>query len=157
MIVRRQSPWQLPADRAGASAVEFALIAGLLTALLFGALDIYGAYAMNLALEQAAGRTAQLVTAPGTVALSYTNLPAEATSAYGATVEKVVTSNWLECDGVVQSSFTGTCATTAQTARYVSIALTDEYVPIMGWGRLFSGHGPNNGLMVTGDAVVRIQ
>jgi Flp pilus assembly protein TadG len=157
MIAHRQSPRHLRADRSGASAVEFALIAGLLTSLLFGALDIYGAYAMNLALEQAAGRTAQLVTAPGTVALSYANLPNEATSAYGEPVESVATKNWLECDGVAQPSFTGSCSTTAQTARYVSIILTDEYVPIMGWGRLMSGHGPNNGLMLTGDAVVRIQ
>lgn len=148
---------RLARDRTGASAAEFALLAPLLASMIFGAIDLSLATSTILELEQAAGRTAELVTAPGTVALSYADLPAEARAAYGKDVDAAVGDNWLECDGVRQASFTGTCTAGQQTARYVSIRVTTEYVPIVGWGGLIAGNGPNNGFILTGDATVRVQ
>lgn len=148
---------QIAKCRSGASAAEFALLAPLIASMIFGAIDLSLATSTILNLEQAAGRTAELVTAPGTVALSYANLPAEARAAYGEAVTAVISDNWLECDGARQPSFTGSCPVNTQTARYVSIGLTTEYVPIVSWGGLITGNGPNNGFVLTGDATVRVQ
>lgn len=147
----------LAGDRTGASAMEFVLVAPFLGGLLFAAMDFGLAFTQKLALEQAAGRVAELVTAPGTVAMSYSNLSSEATTAYGKPVTSAVMDNWLECDSQRQSSFTGSCPVTQQTARYVSVVIKAEYVPIASWGGLIKGSGPNNGFPITGDATVRIQ
>lgn len=157
--MRRFSPLlrALFTDRSGASAVEFIMVGALLMSMLQATMDMSLAYSTRLKLEQAAGRTAELVTAPGTVALNYTNLGDEASSAYGETLTSVTIDNWLECSGTRNASFTGSCATIEQTARYVSITLVDEYMPLFNWGGLISGSGPHNGFEVSGDATVRIQ
>lgn len=147
----------LARDRTGASAMELLLITPVIGGMIFGAVDFGLAFTQKLALEQAAGRTAELVTAPGTVALSYANLPAEAKTAYGKSSATSTVDNWLECNGTRQSSFTGSCPITQQTARYVSIVISDDYVPIASWGGLIHGSGQKNGFRLTGDATVRVQ
>jgi hypothetical protein len=147
----------LAADRSGNSAFELIIVTPVLMGMMLGATDLALAFSQRVSLEQAAGRTAEMVTAPGTVALSYSNLPAEATAAYGHPIESANADNWLECDGARQSSFTGSCPTTQQTARYIAISISAEYVPIFAWGGLLKGRGPNNGFVLTGDATVRVQ
>lgn len=144
-------------DRSGASAVEFVIVGAMLMAMLQGTMDMAFAYSTILKLEQAAGRAAELVRAPGTVALSYANLNNEAATAYGEPLSSVAVENWLECGGVRNNSFTGSCGSNQQVSRYVSVRLTDEYLPMFNWGGLLTGSGPNNGFVLTGDAVVRVQ
>jgi Flp pilus assembly protein TadG len=144
-------------DRSGASAIELVIVGAMLMGLVQATMDMAFAYSTKLKLEQAAGRTAELVSAPGTVALTYTNLSTEAATAYGQPLTSVTVDNWLECSGTRNASFTGSCAANQQTARYVSVQLVDEYVPMFSWGGLVSGSGPNNGFVLSGDATVRVQ
>lgn len=144
-------------DRLGSAAVEFALVTPVLASMLFTAIDIGSGFAMKLDLEQAAGRAAELATAPGTVATSYANLGAEAATAYGRPYRSAVAANWLECGGAKQGSFTNVCAAGTQSARYVSVRIEAEYVPIFNYAGLLKGDGPNGGFITQGDAVVRVQ
>ena len=144
-------------DKAGSSALELALLAPLLCALMFGGIDLANGFAMKLALEQAAGRTAELATAPGTVSASYSNLQQEVASAYGNPYTAIAIDNWLECDNSRNTSFNGVCPVGQQTARYVSIAISAEYVPYFNYGGIFRGSGAKGGYVAKGDAVVRVQ
>jgi Flp pilus assembly pilin Flp len=144
-------------DRRGNAAVELAIMAPLLAALLFGSVDLGGAFVTKLALEQAASRAAEMATAPGTVATSYTTLGAEAAAAYGKPYVSAVAESWLECGGVRQANFGTVCGAGAQTARYVSIRIVAEYDPIFDVFGLVGGEGPSGGYLPQGDAVVRIQ
>lgn len=145
-------------SRMGSSAVEFVLVTPLLFGLIAAAVDFSLAWSQKISLEQAAGRTAEKVTAPGTVQPNgYTALAAEAQAAYGSPITNATSETWLECDGVRQTSFSGTCEATVQTARYFSIVITADYTPIMGWGALYNGSGSGNKVSLTGDATVRIQ
>lgn len=144
-------------DRSGSSALEMALIAPILGVMVFGAMDIANGFAMKLALEQAAGRTIERAIGPGVVAQSYAGLLTEAAAAYTNPTTALVVDNWLECNGVRNASFDGSCATGQSTARYVSVSISGEYVPYFNVGGLFRGSGQNGGYITTGDAVVRIQ
>nr|WP_310522568.1 TadE/TadG family type IV pilus assembly protein [Polymorphobacter sp.] len=144
-------------DRSGSTALELALMSPFLCALLFSAIDLANGFAMKLALEAAAGRTAELATAPGTVSGSYANLNAEVVSAYGKPYKSANVDNWLECNAVRNASFTGICAPSQQTARYVAVNISAEYVPYFNYGGLLTGSGVNGGFVAVGDATVRIQ
>lgn len=153
-----KNTWRrLGRDRSGAAAVELAAMLPLLFSMVFGAFDIGSGFAMKLALEQAAGRSAELATAPGTVSNSYANLSTEVASAYGKPYLTASAANWLECNGVKQGSFTVVCGAGQQRARYVSVVITAEYVPFFNYLGLLTGGGPNGGFITQGDAVVRIQ
>lgn len=148
---------RLRRDRGGAAALELALMVPLLASMVFGAFDIARGFEMKLSLEQAAGRTAELATAPGTVSGSYANLNTEVAAAYGKPYRSAAVDNWLECNGVRQGSFTGICVVGQQTARYVSVRIDAEYVPYFNYLGLLKGSGPKGGFITQGDAVVRIQ
>jgi hypothetical protein len=148
----------LLADRRGSSAMELVLISGVLFAMAMGVADMALAFQSALKLEQAAGRAAEWATAPGTVALNYAAMGTEAATAYGDTLSATpVVDTWLECNGTKASSFTGTCPAGQQIARYASVKLSDEYVPLFDFGGMISGDGPNGGFMMSGAATVRIQ
>jgi Flp pilus assembly protein TadG len=157
MTMRYPTLRRLRADRRGAVAMEMALMAPVLCSMLFTGIDIANGFAMKLALEQAAQRTAELATAPGTVAKSYANLQPEVIAAYGKPYVSATADNWLECGGTRQGSFTGVCAGGAATARYVAVTIRAEYVPYFNYGGLLKGGGTKGGFITQGDAVVRIQ
>ena len=146
----------IAADRRGSMVAEAALMIPLLAGMLCGAADIASGFVMKLRLEQAAGRAIELATAPGTVSTSYANLPGEAGAAYGRPYRSATVDNWLECGGVRQGSFTSVCAN-GDSARYISVRIEDDYVPIFNYGGLFKGSGPGGAFIVRGDAVVRVQ
>ncbi len=134
------------------------MLGTLLMALVLGVADMAMATRAALKLEQAAGRAAEWATAPGTVALNYAAMGTEATAAYGKTPSTApIVVTWLECDGVKAASFTSACGAGQQIARYASVTLGDEYMPLFRFGGLISGSGPKGGFMLTGDATVRIQ
>jgi Flp pilus assembly protein TadG len=148
---------RLRADRGGAAAMEIVLMLPLLCTMAFTAIDLARGFGMKLELEQAAQRGAELATAPGTVAKSYSNIGPEVAAAYKKPYSSVVVENSLECGGVKQSGFTGVCSGGAQIARYITVRITAEYVPQFDYGGLLHGSGLNGGFITTGDAVVRIQ
>ena len=143
--------------RRGSAAAEMALVAPILAALLFGAFDVANGVAMKLALEEAAERTAELATAPGTVLTTYASFRNEVIAAYGSPYRTASVDNWLECNGTRNAAFNGTCPAGQQIARYMAIRIDAEYVPYFNLGGVFEGNGPNGGYITAGDAVVRIQ
>lgn len=149
---------RLCGDRRGSNAVEVAIIAPILTTLMFCGVDIANGFSTRLALEQAAGRTVELALASGKVKSNYTYLIDEAVAASGQPAANVTVANWLECDGVRSSSFAGTCASGAQIARYVSVSISRLYKPTFNWmGQFISTQTDRTTVLVVGDATVRVQ
>lgn len=148
----------LLADRRGASAMELVLISGVLFSMALGVADLALAFRSSLKLEQAADRAAEWATAPGTVALNYAAMGTEAATAYGDTLSATpVVDTWLECNGTKATSFTSTCSAGQQIARFASVKLSDEYMPLFDFGGIISGTGANGGFMLSATASVRIQ
>jgi Flp pilus assembly protein TadG len=147
----RLSP--LAQSRHGGAAAEFALVLPVVAGMILGALDFSHAWTTRLALEQAAQAGIELVAARKGVASSYTYALAEAQTRWGKPLTSSTVDSWLECGGVKQSSLTSSCGTT-QRARYVSIRLTAQYVPMMNLDALLGGAGT---VTVVGDAAVRVQ
>lgn len=150
-------PRKLRLDRRGTAGVELALTLPIVTMLLFAGVDLARGFAAKLDLEQAAGRTIELATAPGVVRSDYSFLQTEAMLASGQPAANVTVSNWLECNAVANASFSATCTAGQQTARYVSVTITRSYVPTFRWMGLAVGGSSNGAVAINGDAVVRVQ
>jgi len=129
-------------DQRGASVIELGFIIPMLILLVCGASDLAMCYARGLTIQQAAARTSELALANGAPtdpATTATILQNEAATADGITVSTTTdTTNcqsssnpcvkyWLECDGVVQSTYTTDCTGSAIPARFVSVTITDTY------------------------------
>jgi Flp pilus assembly protein TadG len=144
-------------ERGGSAAVEMALLVPILSLLLFAGIDLARGFSAKLDLEQAAGRTIELATASGTVKADYSFLKTEAMLASSQPTANVFVSNWLECNSNVNANFQGTCAVGEQTARYVSVRITKNYVPLFKWMGLVVSGVTGNSVIIQGDAVVRVQ
>ena len=132
---RRRDPGQfarLWRDSSGTSLVEMGLILPLLILLTCGAIDLGLAFLGQIRIQQAASRTMEMTLAykSPTVALSTTVIHDEGATAYGIptadTAGQVTADLWLECSGVRQTSYTGSC-TTGAPARYASVTIRDTY------------------------------
>ncbi|MGQ5701837.1 TadE/TadG family type IV pilus assembly protein [Sandaracinobacteroides sp. A072] len=148
---------RLLADRRGASAVEFALALPVLILMLLGAFDFARAFSARLDLEQAAGRAAELATAPGQVRADYAHLASEAVAAAndaGLQNALATVDFWLECNGVRQGQTNAVCLGGAQIARYVSVRVRAFHAPLFGLAGLA---GSNGMVLVEGAATVRLQ
>jgi len=144
--------------RSGAAGAEMVLIAPALAALLFVGMDVGLAFWEKHQLEQAAQRGIELALAPGTIGTgSFSHLGPEVRAAYGKPVQSLTVDNWLECNGVRQSSWNSFCPTGQTFARYVSVRVQAEYVPQYSFGGLLHGDGQDGGYVLTGDASVRLQ
>lgn len=152
----RRAPASITCNRHGGSAAELALILPMLGGLLMGALDFSHAWTARLALEQAAQSGIELVAQRKGVASSYAYALAEAQARWGKPLTASTLDTWLECNGVRQSGLSANC-NGGQRARYVSIRLRANFVPMMGWGRFMNGDSENDGVIITGDAAVRVQ
>jgi Flp pilus assembly protein TadG len=144
-------------DERGASMVEFALFVPILAVMVMGITDVSMGYSRKLTYEQAAYRALERV-AVGSVQSDYSYLRPEAAAAAGVPVANVTVDNWLECDGVRQTSFDGVCPDTQMVSRYVRIAITGTYTPSFDYGPLARGFGGANGTVpISASASLRIQ
>ncbi len=140
-------------DRKASSAVEFVLLVPILFGFFAGAYDLARGVQMKLALAETTARTAEMATGRNLVANSYDYLGPEAAAAYGAPLRgpPQVTSV-LECDNVPNADFaTGKCAIGTQTIRFVTVAISADYVPFFNWGGLLDG------IVLQGSTTVRVQ
>lgn len=150
-------PKPLRRDERGASMVEFALFVPILAVMVMGITDVSMGYSRKLTLEQAAYRALERV-AVGSVQSDYSYLRAEAAAAAGVPVANVTVDNWLECDGVRQTSFNGVCPETQMVSRYVRVAITATYTPSFNYGPLARGFAGANGTVpISASASLRIQ
>lgn len=141
-------------NRRGSTALEAALVLPMLGLAMFAVLDIAMGFSAKLKLVQAASRTVELATAPGTVGSDYTYLQGEAATASGQPVANVTVSNWLECGTVRQANTTVICGSGAQISRYVSVRITGVYTSKFRFGRAASG---TIRVPIAGSATVRLQ
>jgi Flp pilus assembly protein TadG len=129
---------RLVAQRDGSSMIEMAFILPILVMLGCGAVDVASCYARQMALQQAAARTAEYAIASGFNGSTSSVLQNEAATAAGITVSTTQdTTNcldssnpcinlWLECDGVAQAAGTTSCAS-GSPSRFASVKITDTY------------------------------
>jgi Flp pilus assembly protein TadG len=131
--------WRCSSDRSGAALVEFALIAPLLIALLGGAVDLGGAIALSLRVDNAARTAAQYITrkpsdpaGARTVALNTLSNVSGAAVGVGAMVCRCPPAG--SAIGVAAVNCTDTCAT--GMTQYVTVTATAPFTPIFPTSRL---------------------
>lgn len=113
-------------DERGTSLIEMTFIIPVLVMLGCGATDLAMCYARQLALQQAAARTMEYAIALGVKTNMASTLQSEGATAAGVASSNVTVDNWLECDGVRQSDYNGSCSGSSP-ARFTSITITDTY------------------------------
>jgi Flp pilus assembly protein TadG len=120
-------------DDRGVSAIEFAMIAPVLAVLLLGIIDLSSALSQRFTLQQAVDRSLEIIQA-NRVAVGaqggspdYSFLKAEVATAAKVPEANVTLTQWLECKGVKQGSYTGACADYVDTARYLELQVTKPY------------------------------
>jgi Flp pilus assembly protein TadG len=143
----------IASDLRGVSMIEFGFLAPILAVLLGVIVDLSMGLSHVFTLHQSVNRSLEVVQAnrPQQSAqdsdVDFSYLVREAAQAAGVTEDKVTLDRWLECNGVRQSAYTGTCADTADTARYVELRVAKEYK-----GKMYLKSYP-----VTARAAVRVQ
>lgn len=144
-------------DASGTSTIELALIFPVGMLMMLGAIDSSLGFAEKLRVEAAAARAIERITAISRVQTTYTASQAEAAAAANVPVSDVTVTNWLECNNVVQPSFSGVCPNNSdQIARFVKVSIRGKFTPTINYGGFLSTD--NNGFVrVSGDASVRVQ
>jgi Flp pilus assembly protein TadG len=140
-------------DRRGVSMIEFGLLAPVLAVLVGAIIDLSMGLSHVFTLQQSLNRSLEIVQAnrPQKTAqasdVDFSYLTREVAQAAGVPESKVGLTRWLECDGVKQSDYNGSCAVGADMARYIDLKVTKDYV-----GKMYMKTFP-----VTATAAVRIQ
>jgi len=142
-------------DTRGASIIELALAAPILTTLLIGMVDIGRGYSMKLQLEQAAQRAIEKVMNGQADRSSVAALKSEAAAVAGVADTAVVVAFWLECNGVKQSDYDTTCNTGAVSRRYLTVQITKAYSPM--FATRWAGANADGSYTVVGKTGVRTQ
>jgi hypothetical protein len=119
-------------DEHGSSVVEAAIVMPTLLMLMSGASDLAMGYWTKLQTQQATARSIELANVGGLERLSVDDLKAEAATAANVPTGNVTVLRWLECDGVTQGLFEGSCAEGQVVGRYVSVRIINSYTPILG-------------------------
>ncbi|HWH22704.1 MAG TPA: TadE/TadG family type IV pilus assembly protein [Allosphingosinicella sp.] len=145
-------------DDRGTSAIEFALIAPILAALAMGISDLSTGLARKYQLEQASYRVLELVSV-GSLQSDYEHVKAEAAAEAGVPEANVDVSPWLECAGVKQSDFNAQCTGTDETARFLTVTVTDDFEPRFSYGPLGRAFDDNDDgkIRLTARSTIRIQ
>jgi Flp pilus assembly protein TadG len=128
---------RLPAlarDERGTSLIEFGFIAPFLALLAMGVIDLSRGLAERFALAQAVNRSLELVQSRPAVAaadsndVDYAFVKNEAVAAAGVKPAQVTITRWLECDGVDRGGVNGDCAAGEDSARYLRVRITKDFV-----------------------------
>jgi Flp pilus assembly protein TadG len=152
----RRALTRLKGDGKGVTIIEFAFVAPLLVLFILGITDAARAVSAKLTIDQAASRAIEKI-AVGTVQTDYTFAQTEAATAAGVPTSQVTVTSWLECDGTRQPNFTDSCTSGQQTARYVKIAITKNFVPSFGYGKYFLSADSSGNVAMSTEESIRIQ
>jgi len=162
---------KLSLNEEGAAIIELALIAPIFALMAIGVVDMSNAYSRKLALEQGAQRAIEKImqttgddTVEGTLtteAVCQVNgMNTDGTCKTSPiTAANVTVTDTLECvdaDGTIHamSDFDSNCAATQRESRYISVRLTDSYVPM--FPIHFTGYA-NGGYALSATAGMRTQ
>jgi len=144
---------RLAPDTRGVSVIETAVVVPALAMLIAGVSDVAMGFSARLKIQQASNSSAQLATAGGPNSPAFSTLQAAAATAAGVPGSQVVIDTWLECAGVRQTLFDGTCPSGQQIARYASVTINGAYSPKFPMMQYISG----TSLPLKGYSVVRVQ
>jgi len=122
----------LGSDERGGSVVEAALVMPVLLVLMGGASDLAMGFWSKMQTQQATVSSVELANVGGLERLSVDDLKAEAAAAAKVPSDNVTIARWLECDGVTQTLFEGSCAEGQVVGRYVSVRIDNSYRPLLG-------------------------
>lgn len=149
-------------DTAGAAAIEMALGAPILAALLLGMSELADGYSAKLGLEQAAQTAIEKVmqgqaTATDTSAAA---LKAEAATLADVPAAQVAVTFYLECvtestGAAVVTTYTTGCSSTQVARRYMKVVITKTHPSI--FQQKFAGTDANGNYVLTGQTSVRVQ
>lgn len=119
---------RLPRATRGTSLLEMGFILPVFGLLMLGLVCVAITVAQKLLLQQAVSRALELASAGGaTYATTQQSLIAqEAATAASVPASQVQVVQWLECDGVLQTTAT-TCNPGQQVGRYVSVQINATY------------------------------
>jgi Flp pilus assembly protein TadG len=143
---------QLAAHERGTSVVEFGFVAPFLCLLLAGIVDLSAGLSERFSLQQAIGRSFEMIqakpaeAAENTAGVNWDFLRNEAAAAADVPVGQVTLTKWLECDGV-EKGYTDDCTAGQEVARYVRLTITKDFV-----GKFYLATFP-----MSATSVVRIQ
>lgn len=148
------------ADRRGNSTIELALVMPFSALLLAGTVDFATGFASKLGLEQAATRTVQqaFIQGRGTGATDFAYVQQAGADASGQPVANVTVDNWLECDGVRQTSTAVQCTSTQTSAEFLSVRIQKPFTATFDLNKVGAAFG-SPGIMPTtlvGSARVRV-
>jgi Flp pilus assembly pilin Flp len=105
----------LARDERGTSVIELALIAPMLAAVTMGIIDLSTGFSRRMQVTEAVNRTIEKVAAKnfevpsGTSGPDYTYIKEDAAEGAKVPTSAVTVTRWLECNGVEQDHFDGTC------------------------------------------------
>ena len=144
---------RLLADRRGVSVIETAIVVPAMAILIAGVSDLALGFSAKLKIQQAAARSIEMATAGGLNSAAFQVLQNEAATSAGVPTGQVTLDKWLECAGVRQTLFDGTCTSGQQVARFASISISASYRPMF---PLLQGMS-NGSIPLNGYAAVRVQ
>lgn len=131
--MRRLLP-NLARDERGTSLIEFGFLAPFLALLTMGIIDLSRGLAERFAIQQAVNRGLELVQARPAVAsatsndVDYSFVKTEVATAAKVPANQVTLTQWLECNGNNAGSVNGTCAAGQDSARYLRVRVTKNFV-----------------------------
>lgn len=156
----------LLADETGNSIVELALLAPILTGVLFAVVDLGKGYNEKLVLEQVAQRAiekAQQGVQADPQSGIFATLRSEAATEAGIAESDVSVRYWLECNGVSQfttvanmnTDYNRVCPVGQNYSRFIQISLQKAYTPTfnMPW----MGANAQGKVIVKARAAMRVQ
>lgn len=126
-------------------------------ALMLGSIDTSMAFAEKLRVESAAARVVEQITAYSIPQSNYAASVTEAATAAKVNASDVTATFWLECNNVVQVSYTAPCPNNSdQIARFAKIEIRGKFKPTINYGKFLTTDA-NGFVRVEGDATVRVQ
>jgi Flp pilus assembly protein TadG len=145
----------LASDRA-VSAVETALVAPFLAVTIMGTVDVARYAAARIELQQAVNRGLEMSMMGGTT-YSSTSIQSEAATQANVATSAVTITQSLTCAGTA-TTWSLSCTSTQETARYTSITVTKDFTPSFALGSLARMYGNSSGVIALSQTgVVRIQ
>jgi Flp pilus assembly pilin Flp len=142
---------RLRADRRGVAAVELALAAPVLAALVAGTIDFSNAFARKLTLEQAAQRGIEKAFQTTDFKTVQDTIKSEVSSAANVPESKVSVTYTLTCNGTSQD-FDTECEEGKIESRYLAVSVSDTYTPL--FLQFFTAKGMNS-FNLNGSAGIR--
>ena len=157
MTIRFPALASLKANQRGAAIIETGFIAPILAAMVVGMVQLGQGFSTKLQLEQASQRAIEKVMNGQADANSTTaaTLKAEAATVAGVPEANVTVDYWLECNGARQADYATTCSTGQAYRRYLSVAITKSFTPIL--SARFAGANADGSYTLSGVTLVRTQ